>query len=346
MNKTKYIKKGKIDGTDVQRDYNLLNKINRKIELGVNDIKSNKIISSKRNNNDRGRNSNGNPNKRRHFEDETNFVIKRGAKLKQLPMGMSRKLQNKSAFDAKKGKFFWTLEWLLVDSRVIVMNQFTSYKNAEDLTLQDIVPFKRFSKTLEEKGLVDMDSLKLDAEHITKVDDNYDVPLEMRIRALPEGETSIGAISIPSQEELAARGRLGPFPSGDHQHHRTVLREALSNVKSQLTYFVKSHKHKNTMVRMEADTKLSDVVRNRTFIEFPTIYVSLSYEFIGKDTVLAGKEEDELDNKKEVEDAVSDIEPTSESESESESSSSDSSDDGDSDDESSGPEEESAKKPI
>ncbi|GME81563.1 unnamed protein product [Ambrosiozyma monospora] len=169
MNRVKYKPRKEIEGTDVQRDFNFLNRLSRERDLGKSDVKSNKLLSLKRSyNRANGRSNNNTANKRRAIDDESNIIIKRDVKLRQLPNGMSRRTTNRSAFDPKKKKFMWTLDWLLVDGDLKTINKFTSFKNGEDLKLGELVPVRRFLRCLEQTPYSSFEQLKKEVEIATE----------------------------------------------------------------------------------------------------------------------------------------------------------------------------------
>lgn len=127
----------------VNRDYNYLLNFERKINLGMNDVKLNARPMFKR--------QPGN-NKRQRLDDSTdgrikmvnkrynspNYSIKRDNVLViNLPQGMTRATQNKSGYDKKAGTYTWTVEWVLVDKDGKAFGNFTSSRLKEETTLRD-----------------------------------------------------------------------------------------------------------------------------------------------------------------------------------------------------------------
>lgn len=127
----------------VNRDYNYLLNFERKINLGMTDVKLNARLMFKR--------QPGNT-KRQRLDDSTdgrirmvnkrynspNYCIKRDNVLViNLPQGMTRATQNKSGYDKKAGTYAWTVEWVLVDKDGKIFGSFTSSRLKEETTVRD-----------------------------------------------------------------------------------------------------------------------------------------------------------------------------------------------------------------
>lgn len=141
---TAYLRKNEISEIEVNRDYNFLLNVNRRLDLAKSDARRSKPMSlnyvQQRNNRRVFTNA---------FEDD-NVSVKRGVNVKHLPKGMSRSNQNKTGFDKKKNCFNWTIEWLLVDNDISkVLRSFTSYKCNEASKLIECFPNKNFTKFIQ-----------------------------------------------------------------------------------------------------------------------------------------------------------------------------------------------------
>lgn len=144
----------------VNRDYNYLLGLERKISLAKQDIKEGAKNVFKRNANT------GRPNKRPRLGDQTSddedkrlalvekifphkptYSIRRQNTLVvQLPVGMSRASQNKSGYDKKSGSYTWTVDWIPVTSEGKELKEFTSFRLKEGQLLKDLVPMTVLTK--------------------------------------------------------------------------------------------------------------------------------------------------------------------------------------------------------
>lgn len=152
---SRFIPKEKLtkDEHNVNRDYNFLLNLGRKIEVSKQDLSKTAKNVMKR----AKRNGPNNPNKRQNrlrlfpnnglmplieerFSDLSNISIKRkDTILIHLPPGMSRSLSNKTGYDKKSGSFIWTIEWIFVNKEGDVSN-LTSYRINEGMSLREAFP--------------------------------------------------------------------------------------------------------------------------------------------------------------------------------------------------------------
>ncbi|QPG75028.1 hypothetical protein FOA43_002368 [Brettanomyces nanus] len=210
LNKTKYLPKQHMDSNNIQRDYNFLMKMDRKLELGKEEASTNKIIIASKKRHRQNNRYHGGSNKRRpppdshSFDDLRNIITRRGVRIRQLPPGMSRNTNNKSGFDKQKGRYMWTLEWILVNEKFEEIDKIIGYKNDEDSKICEIIPFRRFTKKL----------------------------------------------------------------GGDEE-----------TTNNQFKFFIESEDDKQTLIEVPSDESLSKTIGGRLFIEFPSIYVSLTDKF-------------------------------------------------------------------
>ena len=125
-----YIKKNEIDQNDVQRDYNFLLKMNRNLELSKRQKTELKILKPTH--------SNSNNNNNRKKLNNKQEIILQNVRVKKLPFGMERGRMNKSG--RKQKNWFWTVEWLMVDNKMKVLQKYVRYKSLESSTLDELKP--------------------------------------------------------------------------------------------------------------------------------------------------------------------------------------------------------------
>lgn len=159
---TKFLPKKQLASDDalVNRDYNFLMKMGRKIAVGKDDVKGSAKNVFKRQ--FQGRQN----NQQKRFKEDTidprtylvnkvfpnnpPTVLRRNNTLTiQLPPGMSRAASNKTGYDKKMGGFIWTVEWVFIDSDGQERARFLSYRLKEGTPLVEAVPMLILSRAVE-----------------------------------------------------------------------------------------------------------------------------------------------------------------------------------------------------
>lgn len=128
-----YVNKKEMKMEDVQRDYNFLLKVNRSLELTKRKKQDLKSMVQKR----------GKPQPRRNFsqtqgENARPWILQRGVRVMKAPFGMERGRSNKSS--GKGNNWSWTVEWLLVDSQMQMLQKYVRYRSNETATLKSLIP--------------------------------------------------------------------------------------------------------------------------------------------------------------------------------------------------------------
>ncbi|EGW32950.1 uncharacterized protein SPAPADRAFT_60289 [Spathaspora passalidarum NRRL Y-27907] len=267
---TQYIPRTEFAQSDLNRDYNFLNKVDRSIQLGKGDVLSSAKNVFKR--------STGAATQRQFkrfkggdkreelvgkmFPDPKTSIKRKNTLVVHLPPGMARSNQNKTGYDKKMNSFIWTIEWIyLNDSQELA--RFISYRLKESLVLRDAVPMN----IINSSGAVD---------------------------------------------------------------------------KNELRFYLKNEIKKDTVIELNADGTLSDVLEDKILLEFATIYITVGEQL--QDKVISEKEayvdaEEPSSDESSSEGSSSDNDSSEESESESESES------GSGSDSDSAPEESSSRLP-
>lgn len=185
---TKFVARKDIssDPSLVNRDYNYLLNFERKIGLGVSDVKQNAKMMFRR--------QLGNPNKRQRLGKEDtdprlvrvnkrynspHYALKRdNVMVVHLPSGMSRSIQNKSGYDKKAGTYTWTVEWVPVGTDGKPLKSFTSFRVKEETVLRDAVPHLAFASSMGvEPGTIEADKLHFSLENIISTKSRSVIPL-------------------------------------------------------------------------------------------------------------------------------------------------------------------------
>ncbi|KAI5952348.1 BCD1 [Candida jiufengensis] len=154
VDNTKFIKQEELSQNSVHlnRDYNFLLQVDRKIHLSKEDLKTNAKHIFKRSRNDLQ------PNRKRFkkstedstdqrkiavdktFNDPQTKIIRENTMVIQLPTGMQRASSNKTGYDKKSNTFVWTIEWKLLANSGKELTTFTSFRLKENLILKDSIP--------------------------------------------------------------------------------------------------------------------------------------------------------------------------------------------------------------
>lgn len=152
----------------VNRDYNYLLTLERKISLAKQDVKDGARNVFKRNANQTRNNKFQRLNPQaakeerdtrldlveKFFPHKPSHIIRRQNTLViQLPPGMSRATQNKSGYDKKSGSYIWTIDWIPVNSDGTTFNFFTSFRLKETQLLKEAIPISVLNKLFAPKEL-------------------------------------------------------------------------------------------------------------------------------------------------------------------------------------------------
>lgn len=169
-----YINKSDLNKADVQRDYNFLIKLNRSLELTKRKKDDNKILMP-----------NKRTNRSRTQLQQRSMISLRGAKVKKVPFGMERGKINKSG--GKANNWFWTVEWLLIDSNFNILQKYIRYKSNEISKIKDLVPQGWIDKN--EDG--SMESYQILLKNMDKKNSFFDIDKEMKLSDAVMGRTII-----------------------------------------------------------------------------------------------------------------------------------------------------------
>ncbi|CDO93198.1 unnamed protein product [Kluyveromyces dobzhanskii CBS 2104] len=124
----------------VQRDYNFLIGMNRKLSVLKEDGKSkNKRVLQK---------APGAAGMNRYNVSKPPRVLRRGVKCLLLPKGMQRSVANKSKWDKPLDTFVWSIEWLLIDPSDNTWSHL-SHRNKEESKLVDCIGKQVYDKCKE-----------------------------------------------------------------------------------------------------------------------------------------------------------------------------------------------------
>lgn len=243
----------------VQRDFNFLNNMKREFELHKRDgkLKNKRILQT-------ATSYNSNANKRPRYNNDIstvgdaqgagcNRIIRRGVNCLLLPRGMQRSLQNKSKWDKPLDLFVWTLEWVLFPKK-------DSYQENTSNTFTHLSHrIKETDALVESMGKIIFD----------KCCDLYDIT------------------RTKTRDELLV---------SDTKQERTklLISSGLKFYTKWFPYNTNSVMDSRQLIELEPTGKcIGEIFRNKTVIEFPTIFIALGnndipgkYEIIKIDQIL------------------------------------------------------------
>ncbi|CAI5758099.1 unnamed protein product [Candida verbasci] len=154
INSNKYIKRSDLNQIHLNRDYNFLLNVDRKIQISKEDLDK----QHSRNILKRTRNENGQNKRFKYNIDDkrvklvlkrfrASFQIKReNTLIINLPQGMQRSISNKTGYDKKLNSFVWTVEWIILNDKGDESYKFISYKIKEGNILKDAIPLNILAK--------------------------------------------------------------------------------------------------------------------------------------------------------------------------------------------------------
>lgn len=154
VDQTKFIPKKELlkDQTYLNRDYNFLLNIGRRLEVKREEIQGEAKNVFKRS-------YNGLDLRQKRIRTDTNDDDKRLAKVYKVyprelriltkrnntlivyqPPGMTRANRNKTGYDKKSASFIWTVEWVIIGNEGQEIHRFVSYRIKEHLKLREALP--------------------------------------------------------------------------------------------------------------------------------------------------------------------------------------------------------------
>ncbi|KAG7719587.1 hypothetical protein KL949_001166 [Ogataea haglerorum] len=231
-NSVSYKSKDQLSREDVQRDYNLLLRISRKVEVGKQEARCSKLLNrNSKHLNDRTK------RQRRFLQAFSYYASKSGVHIIELPEGMVRKRLNRSYYDAQRDFCCWTIEWIIINSHFDKIGTILSHNNHENESLAKLLPNDIHSKMQKEFSA-----------HLSS----------------PESATETRSlISISDNDPLASL-------LGVKEEEKQIEVSKLN-----LHYFLRSEVASDVFISLHEDMSLKTILKNRSVIEYPTIYLSL-----------------------------------------------------------------------
>lgn len=230
----------------VQRDFNFLTNLKRQLEVQKLDgMKRNKrTLQSSRNNG----NNNQISFKRAKYEEECSRVIRRGVNCLVLPRGMYRSTLNKSRWDKNSDLFVWSIEWIVCPSNEFLSE--TEYNQA---------PFIHVSHKVKETVSLIEGMSNVVFEKCCLI---YDISKDVQTMSIDN--------NVKGCRDNKVRSEI-------------LLKAGLKFYTKQFPYNITKMQDSKELVELDAiDKCIGELFRNRTVIEFPTIYIAKAPEYLPK----------------------------------------------------------------
>jgi hypothetical protein len=190
--------------------------------------------------------------------------------LIKAPEGLARNRQNKSHWAGQSKGVAWTTEWVHYDGRkrnTIVFESSTVAEAFHNVFARKPIHNQKRKRGNSETGSApvagrDVPSVQANGDGDTRqktVEKVQDIPLDMD--------------SGPSDPAPVSRATVKPTSDDD----QTNMRQRVTAQPPEDIYYYLFKPHTTSKVKclipVAADSKLVDVLRNRTLLEFPTLYI-------------------------------------------------------------------------
>ncbi|ETI20961.1 hypothetical protein G647_07304 [Cladophialophora carrionii CBS 160.54] len=198
-------------------------------------------------------------------------IEERGIRLIKAPKGLSRNKQNKSHWAGESKGVAWTTEWIHYDGRKRNTIVFESSTVGE--AFQSVFARKPMHSQKRKRGSSETESAPVAEREVPSIQANgdsqiskesvekaQDVPLDIGFRSTDPTPVQSGAMveHMSDNDQTNMRQRVAAQPLEDI-HYYLFKPNTTSKVKC--------------LIPVAADSKLVDVLRNQTLLEFPTLYI-------------------------------------------------------------------------
>lgn len=287
----------------VQRDYNFLLTLGRKIDLFKTDTyQAAKPVFQKR----RTKFNNNNKLKQRKLNDgiNSNMINKGDVKVLQMPPGMQRAKNNKTFFDKKKNEYFWTIEWIFLD------DNFQADKSVVDNKMPESVPVKKWlfqkhkSILLENRFIVSNDepipNVSVDQMMSVKLNETNQENTQKEATLTKEA-CPIKKDNIMKEDHIKDEGKNMGASNGitpKNTQQSAAQSEDKFNWEDCFIFIKKieesgKEKHQKTLATIDPNSNLKTILSRKVVLEYPTIYIAKLKTIPGYHVT---DEEEELDS--------------------------------------------------
>ena len=259
-NPASYLKSSELaTPASIDRDYNFITKVQRDIEKAEDDVA------------DRGITFVAPRNSRNPHASKSKLEIEYetcGVTIIKAPVGLTRSKQNKTHWDKRHNCVMWTVEWVLQnDQRVLanvqggrtVIDAFTNGVGKKGLQKK-----RKLEDTYQEEGERALKQKGLRQEPVAQ-DSATEEPVEERPDTNPEDS----AVDKKSEQ-------VSPLqPEDTNQTSTTTTDPNEPLAPSQIHFYLhrpRTSSKWTVLIPISPTTTISDLLRNRTILEFPTIH--------------------------------------------------------------------------
>ncbi|KAJ9613165.1 hypothetical protein H2200_003106 [Cladophialophora chaetospira] len=234
----------------VDQDFNFITSVERSLQR-ADDLTSKKGIDLVPS----GLNRRGN-----RFDD---LIAERGIHLVKAPKGLSRNKQNKSSWAGQANGIAWTTEWVHHDGRkknTIVFESSTVEEAFQKAFGRKPTQHQKRKRSVSETHPAPVAKRDVRSPQAVSPDDNKEKSTE---------ETQQGSLN-------GVANPTGPVPSPNKPEAEMVSSCGQAQVRQQVHFFLckpNTTSKVKCLIPVAPDSKVADVLRNRTLLEFPTIYV-------------------------------------------------------------------------
>lgn len=257
-NPASYLKSSELaTPASIDQDYNFITKVQRDIEKAEDDIveRGVKLIPTRN-----GKNAHASKPK---LEIEYEAC---GVTVIKAPIGLSRSKQNKTHWDNRHKCIMWTVEWVLQnDQRVlanvqggrIVLDAFTNAVG---------------KKRMQKKRKLERDPQEQDARPSNQATKWEEHVVRQSAAEKPVEEEQQGDTADPVEDKESEE--ISRLQDG-------VQTSAVDKIASQMHFYL--HRPRTSskwtcLIPISPSASISDILRNRTILEYPTIYPRLEAE--------------------------------------------------------------------
>mgnify|MGYP003365290258 CR=1 FL=1 len=244
----------------IQRDFHFLTGLKRELEIHKNDafVKNKKVLRSNYGNYNNNR---GKPQYQQGFDGKHSF--RRGVNCLLLPRGMSRSAMNRSKWEKSLDLFVWTVEWIICPDKKPVNNENTSndifkhlsHRFKETDSIIDGMSNSVFDKCCEMYNLIESPNNSVNTDKMTK-----------------------DTVSQTSEDILKKE---------KHKNPELLLNHGIKFYIKWFPYNTVQSSDSKELIEIEPTGKcIGELLKNRTVVEFPTIYITKNISNLPSDLVV------------------------------------------------------------
>ncbi|KAG0663278.1 hypothetical protein C6P45_000883 [Maudiozyma exigua] len=268
-NPQKYVSNDEIKGEDderhennalIQRDFHFLTGLKRELEIHKNDafVKNKKVLRSNYGN------YNNNKGKTQYQQgSDGKRTFRRGVNCLLLPRGMSRSSMNRSKWEKSLDLFVWTVEWIICPDKGIANNdnssneifKHLSHRFKETDSVIDGMSNSVFDKCCEMYNLIENDNTSVNTDNI------------------------VDEITSQVSEEILKKEK--------HKNPELLLNHGIKFYIKWFPHNTVQNSDSKELIEIEPTGKCIGVIlKNRTVVEFPTIYIARNTSDLPSDLVV------------------------------------------------------------